>query len=239
MRKKIHLFPIVPINLLILCLLLGAAFAGSKVVTVATENAPVAGRHCVVIDAGHGGVDGGAVSCTGVFESALNLEIALRLDDLMHLLGINTSMIRTTDISIHTEGESIAAKKVSDLKQRVGIANSTNNALLISIHQNYYSDSRYSGTQVFYANTQNSDTFAKKMQDLFISTINQGSKRQAKKATGVYLMQHIRCTGILVECGFLSNPQEESKLRSAEYQKRICCVIASAASLFLNSNDIA
>lgn len=223
----------------ILCALLLAAVTWSQTVTVITENTPIYGRKSIIIDAGHGGVDGGTTSCTGVLESAINLEIALRLEDLMHLLGIDTIMIRTTDISVYTEGTTIAQKKVSDLKQRVKIVNDADNAILISIHQNYFSDDRYSGAQIFYAENNDSKQLAAQMQAEFIANLNEGSRRQAKKADGIYLMQQINCTGILIECGFLSNPEEDAKLRSASYQKQICCVISSVCSKYLNSDSLA
>ena len=142
-------------------------------------------------------------------------------------------MIRTEDVSIYTKGETIAQKKVSDLKERVRIVNETENALLISIHQNTYPESRYSGAQVFYSETDGSQQLAKELQSAFVTTINAGSNRKSKKSEGIYLMEHIRSTGVLIECGFLSNPEEEAKLRSEEYQKKICCVIASTVSSFL------
>lgn len=232
--KARALHSLIPIYGIILVLLVIAAFLGSQAVTVFTENAPVQGRRCVIIDAGHGSPDGGASSCSGVLESDLNLQIAQRLNDLMHLLGINTVMIRTDDTSVYTEGDSIAAKKVSDLKQRVKVVNEIDNALLISIHQNYFSDPRYSGAQVFYAKTDDSDTLASKLQLAFVNTLNPGSKRRAKPSDGIYLMNHINCTGILVECGFLSNPQEEAKLCSKQYQLDLCCVIACVTSSYIS-----
>lgn len=215
--------------------LLLAVIWGSKAVTIISEHMPVEREHCIIIDAGHGGEDGGATSCTGKLESSFNLEISLRLNDLLHLLGYDTAMIRTEDVSIYTKGETIAQKKVSDLKERVRIVNETENALLISIHQNTYPESRYSGAQVFYAQNDNSQLLAKELQSAFTSTVNQGSNRKSKKAEGIYLMEHITCTGVLVECGFLSNPEEEAKLRSEEYQKQICCVIAATVSSFLSN----
>lgn len=223
----------------ILFIILFSAISASIAATTITETLPINERQCIIIDAGHGGVDGGATSCTGVLESAINLEIALRLNDLMHLLGIDTVMIRTTDESVYTTGETIAAKKVSDLKQRVKIANQTQNAILLSLHQNHYSDSRYSGAQVFYAPTVNSDLLAKRLQAEMVRTLNPGSKRQAKKADGVYLMQNIACTGILIECGFLSNEREEANLRNDTYQKNLCCIIASTVSLYLHGTPVA
>lgn len=231
---------LIPIYVLILSAMIAVGFAGSRAVSAVSENAPISDRRCIVIDAGHGGVDGGATSYSGVLESHINLEISLRLNDLMHLLGIDTVMIRTTDCSVYTEGESIAAKKVSDLKQRVKIANETENALLISIHQNYFTDSRYSGAQVFYCNDEDSKTLANQLQKTLVQTLNKGSHRQAKKCSGIYLMEHVNCTGVLVECGFISNPNEDAKIRDAAYQKELCCVIGSVVSQFLNSiNTIA
>lgn len=215
--------------------LLLAVIWGSRAITIISEHMPVERQHCIIIDAGHGGEDGGATSCTGKLESSFNLEISLRLDDLLHLLGYDTVMVRTSDVSIYTKGETIAQKKVSDLKERVRIANSTDHALLISIHQNTFSDSRYGGAQVFYAATDGSQQLAKELQSAFTTSVNLGGNRKSKKSDGIYLMEHITCTGVLVECGFLSNPEEEAKLRSAEYQKQICCVIAATVSGFLSN----
>lgn len=210
------------ITLLILCF-------GNHAVTVISESQPIASNVSFIIDPGHGGVDGGATSCTGKTESELNLEISLRLRDLFHLLGFRTKIIRTSDISVYTEGETIAQKKISDLRERVRICNETENGVLLSIHQNIFSDGRYSGAQVFYPSTEGSKEFAQKMQKELASTLNPGSKRAAKQASGIYLLEHIHCKGLLIECGFLSNPEEEAKLRSKSYQQKLCCVIAAAA----------
>lgn len=212
-----------------------AAQWGSRAVTVIAENSPIDREHRIVIDPGHGGEDGGATSCTGMVESAYNLDISLRLNDLFHLLGYETKMIRTTDTAVYTKGETIAQKKVSDLKERVRIVNETEDALLLSIHQNNFPDGRYSGAQVFYAGTEGSEALAKQLQAGFTSTLNPGSNRKSKKSDGVYLMEHIQCTGVLVECGFLSNAAEEAKLRSPEYQKKLCCVIAATVSEYLSN----
>lgn len=234
MKKVTHKAIITPVSVFVLGCFLLLAIGGNNAVTVLSENSPVTARKCVVIDAGHGGVDGGATSCTGVLESTINLEIALMLEDLFHLLGVDTYMIRTTDCSIYTQGDTIAAKKVSDLKERVRIVNNTKNAILLSIHQNHFSDSKYSGAQVFYAPTNGSGELAQQLQTLFVTTLNRGSNRKTKKSDGIYLMQNINCPGVLIECGFLSNPEEESKLRSHEYRLKLCVVIASACSTYLH-----
>ena len=113
----------------------------------------------------------------------------------------------------------------------------TDNALLVSIHQNQYPDSRYSGAQVFYAGTAGSDVLAAKLQSAFVQHLNPGSRRQEKKSSGIYLMEHIPCTGVLVECGFLSNPREEALLSSGENQQKLCAVIACTLSEYLRDLD--
>lgn len=217
----------------IIALFLLVPLLGNRAISVFSQDLKL--RHTVIIDAGHGGVDGGAVSCTGIYESAINLQIALKLDDLMHLLGIQTVMIRDSDRSVYTEGETIAAQKVSDIKERVRIANTTPHALYLSIHQNHYSDDRYWGSQVFYNDQSGSKIFAQLLQDQLRTFLQPDNKRQSKRSSGVYLMERINCTGVLIECGFLSNPEEEAKLRLDDYQKKICCVIAATSSQYLNT----
>ena len=111
----------------------------------------------------------------------------------------------------------------------------TPGALLVSIHQNHFSDSWYSGAQVFYANTPGSKELAGQLQTAFISTLNPGSRRAIKKGEGIYLLDHIDCTGILVECGFLSNFQEAEKLATKAYQQKLSAVIATELSRYLSN----
>ena len=233
MKRRISYRSLLPVYSIVLALFILLAAGGSRAVTVMSANAPVTGRKTVIIDAGHGGVDGGATSVSGVLESKFNLDIALKLRDVMGLLGINALMIRETDCSVYTQGDTIAQKKISDLKERVRIVNSTENAFLVSIHQNHFSSPQYSGAQVFYAPTDGSREVADRLQKAFILSVNPESHRQIKKADGVYLMQHITCPGVLIECGFLSNHQEEYLLRDSEYQKKLCSIIACTVSSWL------
>ena len=173
------------------------ALLGSSAVTTLAESRPVEREYCIVIDPGHGGEDGGAVSRSGYPESGMNLEISLRLKDLLNLMGYQTKMIRTTDISVYTKGESLSQKKASDLKERVRCINETEGALLLSIHQNHFPDDRYSGAQVFYAANPESLSLAKNLQSAMVRHLNPGSKRQCKPSDGIYLMQHINNPGIL------------------------------------------
>ena len=233
--KKSNWVGLLPFYLLALIVCVALAGWGSGAVTASVQNQPVEREHTVIIDAGHGGIDGGATSCTGVLESAFNLQIALKLNDLLHFLGYDTVMIRATDTSVYTEGDSIAAQKVSDLKERVRIVNETENAILVSIHQNTFSDSRYSGPQVFYADTQDSKGFAELLQSRLNSALAPDSRRVCKRAESVYLLQNIQRPGVLIECGFLSNPSEEAKLRDDGYQQELCGVIASALTEYFSS----
>ncbi|MCI8524490.1 MAG: N-acetylmuramoyl-L-alanine amidase [Oscillospiraceae bacterium] len=176
----------------------------------------------VVIDAGHGGEDGGAVSVSGVLESQLNLEIALRVESFLALTGFETVMVRESDTAVYDPSAStISEKKVSDLRNRVQLVNQTPGALLLSIHQNLFSEGKYAGAQVFYAKTDGSRDLAERTQQNLIDTVDPKNHRQAKPAETVYLMNHIQCTGVLVECGFLSNEAEDLKLQDAGYQKKL------------------
>jgi len=225
--------------LLFYCTVIGlflfGTILGNHTVAAISEMIPLERMHRVVIDPGHGGEDGGAVSCTGKNESTFNLQIALRLDDLLHLIGYDTVMIRTTDVSVYTAGQTIAQKKVSDLKQRVRIVERTYNPVLVSIHQNTFPEGKYHGAQVFYSGSAGSDALAKQMQDLLVSSLNPGSSRKAKQGSGIYLLDKITVPGVLVECGFLSNYQEEALLGTADYQKKLCCVISVCLAQFLAS----
>ena len=190
----------------------------------------------VVIDPGHGGEDGGAVSPGGVQESHINLAVSKQLRDLLRFAGVPTAMTREEDVTICDEGlGTIRARKASDIRNRVAIVNGTENAVLLSIHQNTFPEEKYSGAQVFFAKTEGSRELAQKLQAALVTTLNPGSNRKSKACSGVYLMEHIACTGVLIECGFLSNPQEEAKLRSSDYQKRLCCVIAATLSQYVSN----
>ena len=220
---------------MVIALFLFGTLLGNQAIATISEMVPIERLHRIVIDPGHGGVDGGAVSCSGKSESNFNLQIALRLNDLLHLLGYDTVMIRTTDSSVYTSGQTIAQKKVSDLKQRVRVVDRAQNTLLLSIHQNTFPEGQYSGAQVFYAKTPGSKALAEQLQRDLVSCLNPGSSRKAKQGSGIYLLDKINTAGVLVECGFLSNQQEEAKLQTPDYQKKLCCVISSGMARFLAS----
>lgn len=188
------------------------------------------GQLVLVLDAGHGGEDGGAVSLTGVPESQINLAIVQKLDLLLGLCGQSPVVLRQEDISLHDpSADTLREKKASDLKNRVAMVEGTENGVLLSIHQNMFTDAKYHGAQVFYAPTQGSQEFAVFTQEVLRQAVDQANERQAKPIPDtVYLMNHITRPAILVECGFLSNPEEEGKLRSEGYQLQLAAALTGA-----------
>lgn len=234
MKRKKQMFVLVPVYLSFLFIFILIGILGSKAITVLFQSRPPTYTHTYIIDAGHGGVDGGATSVSGVLESHINLSIAQKLNDVMRLLGMQTVMIRTEDISVYTEGNSIAAKKLSDLKQRVKLVNNTPGAVLLSIHQNHFTDSKYAGAQVFHATTPDSRELAEKMQKTFTNMT--ATDRNIKPVKGVYLMQEVACPAVLIECGFISNVQEEALLLSKDYQLKISGIIACSCSEYFNAS---
>ena len=191
----------------------------------------------IVIDPGHGGEDGGATGVAGTRESDLNLAVSLRLRALLRLFGHEPVMVRTTDTAVYSAGAgTISEKKVSDIHNRVKLVNDTPGALLVSIHQNFFTQGKYSGAQVFYADDAYSRELAQQLQAQLRASLDPGNRREAKGAAGtVYLMNHIQTPGILVECGFLSNAAEEARLNTPAYQTRLAMTMA--AVLLQNLED--
>ena len=207
---------------------LGAAGLLRQGVETAGPMGPLPVFPVIVIDAGHGAPDGGAVGISGIREDDINLAVAKRLEAMLTLLGYDTAMTRTGPDCIATEGETIRQKKQSDLRNRVEQINALASAVVVSIHQNHFPDSRYSGPQVFYAG--GGEALAQSAQQALTAVLAPGSKRASKPASGVYLMEHIAHPGILVECGFLSNPDEERRLSTPDHQKKIAAILAAVVA---------
>ena len=183
-----------------------------------------------ILDAGHGGEDGGASSESGIKESDINLSIVLRLDQLMGFCGRRTLLTRTDDRSIHDlDADTIREKKVSDLRNRVKLAESIDRRVLISVHQNSYPDGRYRGAQVFYGPNAGSQEWGEATQEFLRIALATENTRKAKKIPEtVYLMNKISCPAILVECGFLSNREEALQLLDSAYQKKIAAALTAS-----------
>ena len=184
----------------------------------------------LVLDAGHGGEDGGAVSLTGVAESQINLAIVLKLRDVLGLYGVDPILLRETDVSLHDgDAGTLREKKRSDLNNRVAAVEAVEGGTLLSIHQNTYPGSRYHGTHVFYAPTEGSQSLAEHFQTSVKAALQPDNERAVKRISDtVYIMNHVTCPAILIECGFLTNPGEEAMLRDEDYQRKLSAVIAAA-----------
>lgn len=181
----------------------------------------------VIIDPGHGGEDGGAVA-NSLVEKDINLDISLTLADLLRAAGFDVILTRSEDISIYNEDKkSLRNKKRSDLMNRLAIANENPNAIMISIHQNKFSQTQYSGAQMFYGiKNEWSKELAKKIQESFVQNLQPNNTRTIKPITSrVYLIYHAKPASVLVECGFLSNPQEAKKLADENYKKQVAFTI--------------
>lgn len=184
----------------------------------------------VVVDAGHGGEDGGAVSPDGVEEERLNLEIAIRVNDLLRFAGQGTVMTRREDIAIaDPDLATVRQRKASDLKNRVEIVNGTENAVLLSIHQNSLPSSAVThGAQVFWNRQEGAEELAEAVQETLNSCVNSGNEKEPKRIPDtIYLMKNIRAPGIIVECGFLSNAAETARLQEASYQLKLAAAIVA------------
>lgn len=184
----------------------------------------------LVLDAGHGGEDGGAVSITGAPESQINLAIVLKLRDILGLYGVDPVLLREEDISLHdSSAGTLREKKRSDLKNRVAAIEDVEGGTLLSIHQNTYPGSRYCGAHVFFAPTEGSQSLAEHFQNSIKAALQPDNERSAKQIPDtVYIMNHVTCPAILIECGFLTNPEEEALLRDEDYQRKLAAVVAGA-----------
>lgn len=191
----------------------------------ATESTPVS--DFILIDAGHGGPDGGASTVDGTLEKDINLAIATHLRDVLTVFGVPVDMTRESDVSIHDEGcTTIREKKVSDMHNRLQRYDQA--ALTVSIHQNHFSVAKYHGTQVFYSSVHpQSNGFAKAVYARIISLLQPNNTRQIKQTTkDMFLFANTRKPAILVECGFLSNPKESELLKTTSYQQQMALAIA-------------
>lgn len=190
-----------------------------------TDNKPYHNTPTVIIDAGHGGFDGGATTSDGYPEKHINLKIACYLRDLLLFSGFNVVMTRTEDVSLEDSGLStIREKKSSDIHNRMRIMAETPDAIFISIHQNHYSSEKYWGMQVFYSRNfgESSQIIAECIQETVTELLQTDNARQIKECgTSVYLMYNAVKPAVLVECGFLSNYKESELLKTDDYQKKI------------------
>ena len=194
----------------------------------------------VIIDAGHGGEDGGAVGVGGVLEKDINLNIARALYDSLSAKGISCVMTRTEDTLLYDRNADYEGrKKALDAKARLEIAAKYENAIFVSIHQNSYPVAKYSGFQVYYSkNIAESAIIARELENAVREKLQPENNRASKEAgSNIYLMQKLTCPAVLLECGFISNPEECKALSSEEYQQRLTEVLCDAIVGYINNKQ--
>lgn len=200
-------------------------------------SAEVSDRPVIVLDAGHGGLDSGAVGKSGVLEKDVNLSVVKHLQKLLELSGFKTVLTRSEDISIYDPGvEGIRNQKLSDMDNRLEIIQSYPDSVFLCIHQNNFTDPMYFGGQMFY-NNNNPDnrTLAQIMQNRF-AQLQPGNDREIKlSGDELFLLKSNPNPSLMIECGFLSNPEEEAKLASAEYQQQLAFTIYSGLLEYLDA----
>lgn len=221
----------VPIFVLVLCCLafLMLSFIACTRLGKMAAAAAAAKPGTIVVDAGHGGEDGGASDQSGRPEKDINLAIAKDLQQLLTASGYRVVMTRTTDTSLSDPLPTIRERKTSDIRNRMKIVEAQESCIFVSIHQNKFEQSRYSGAQVFYSGgSAGSKELADSVQSRIVSLLQKDNTRAVKPATSsIYLLWHAKVPAVLIECGFLSNPGEAEKLSREDYQQQmafaICC----------------
>ena len=195
-------------------------------VTAAPVDLPI-----VILDAGHGGEDCGAVGVNGVLEKDLNLQIALLLEKILNANGIRTVMTRSEDVLLYDKNSDYKGqKKIQDLATRRKIAEEYENAVFVSIHMNAFPQTQYSGLQVYYsANHPNSQALAEEIQSVTKQLLQPRNERKIKSGgENIYLLERLSCPAVLIECGFLSNSEECEKLSDPSYQEELALTIGVA-----------
>ena len=236
MFLKKHIFSIVCAGLFITFIVMMINSVPDISLSVSSDG--VKSLPTIVIDAGHGGEDGGAVNDEGVLEKDINLQIANETADLFHLLGFDVTTTRTTDTALATEGDTVRSRKVADMKQRLEIFNSSDENIVISIHQNKFTESKYYGTQIFYSpNKPESALLADSIKYSVKGLLQPENERECKQAdSSIYLLKNATVPAVIVECGFISNYDECQKLLDSTYQKQKSFSITSGFLNYYNTN---
>lgn len=224
---------------IIFCSLVFVAYAEVSNQVAENKRSPAT---TIIIDAGHGGEDGGAVGIDGVVEKDINLAISLKLMNLLEASGHKVIMTREKDQAIYDEGSStLREKKRSDLRNRMGIIKNSkkNNAIFVSIHQNKFPNPKYFGTQIFYSvNDPKSQDLAEKIKESVVGLIQPENTREIKPADKkIYLLHNADIPAVIVECGFLSNSEESKKLVDEKYQSQVAFSIYCGITSYIMNNS--
>lgn len=190
--------------------------------TVTTMSVPVTNK-VIIVDAGHGGADGGAVSSNGISEADINLQIALKLQNLLEESGATVILTRSDENAIYNfDEDTLREKKISDTKNRVKIGNNSSADIFVSIHLNKINESQYNGWQTFYkTGNENGKKLATAIQNNLNQSMQKQNDRVPLKISNVYIVKYVEIPTVIVECGFLSNPEEEKNLQENTYQNKL------------------
>lgn len=234
MIKKIIGFSAVVIPLAAFMLLM--VLSSSKI-RLETSAQPLKNMPKVLIDPGHGGQDGGAV-CNGVLEKDINLLISKDSADLIRLLGFETALTRDDDSFVSDSGSNVKERKLNDMKARLQMYNSDESNVIISIHQNKFSDSKAHGSQIFFSpNNELSKSLAESIKLSLNQMLLTGLDRECKRAgKDIYLLKNTKMPAVIVECGFISNFEECQRLKSREYQKQLAFCVTAGLLEYYNNN---
>lgn len=234
---KKSIIAIITAFLIILSAMLYLTFMANSSATEASSK-PFT-QKTIIVDAGHGGDDGGAIGIDGTVEKDINLDIALKLEKLLKFYGFNVIMTRTEDVMTCDDGlDSLRKRKVSDIHNRFDLMQKNPDAVFISVHQNKFEDSSQHGTQVFYSgNNGKSKELAEAIQTSITSTLQPKNDRVVKKSgSGIYLLYHAKIPAVLVECGFISNSDEVKKLKDESYRIKLAILIADGLLKYLSNH---
>ena len=220
LNKKRILF----ISSIILCSIISFSFVNQNLTKLELVSSTPVTNHVVILDAGHGNPDGGATNSSGeIIESNLNLQIVLKLQNLLESSNCTVVLTRSDENGIYeTDANSIREKKISDMKNRVKIANNSNAEVFVSIHMNKLNQTQYFGWQTFYKpDDKRSKSLAQKIQTNLNSFMKIENNRQIKPISGIYLSKNVEIPLTIVECGFLSNYEESNLLKTDNYQNSL------------------
>lgn len=192
-------------------------------------------KDCIVVDVGHGGFDSGKIGVNGELEKDINLQVALKLRNVLEENGFSVIMTREEDKGLYDE--SASNKKAQDLQKRCDLINESKPILTVSIHQNSYTSPEIKGAQVFYYTTSSdSQKLAEIIQKTLIEQVDPENHRAAKSNDSYYMLKRTSSTIVIVECGFLSNPEEAEKLSNEEYQQKMADAVCMGICQYLGRN---
>ncbi|MEG0132950.1 MAG: N-acetylmuramoyl-L-alanine amidase CwlD [Clostridium sp.] len=211
----------------------------SVVTTYKNSEFDIGSEKIILIDPGHGGIDGGASSKDGTAEKNINLNIGLLLGANLKSQGYKVEFTRSEDVGLYTEGKPIKEMKYEDLNRRVALKNETKCDMFVSIHLNAFPQANCKGAQVWYSDYKDSAKLASVMQSTLKSKLDPSNKREAKAAGSQYkvLRGNDDMPGVIVECGFLSNPEECDKLKTEDYQQMIANALSESISIYLENRE--